>query len=51
MEYKEYAPGKLRYVIHYPPGFDPKGKNPILSHENPNLPPQQDDYSDKTRFG
>lgn len=34
MEYREYALGKLRYVIHYPPCFDPKGKNPILLHLN-----------------
>ncbi|MBQ4323848.1 MAG: prolyl oligopeptidase family serine peptidase [Clostridia bacterium] len=34
MEYKEFSLGKLRYVIHYPPCFDPSRPNPVLFHLN-----------------
>lgn len=34
MEYKEYALGKLRYVIHYPEGFSEREKRPVLIHLN-----------------
>lgn len=34
MEYKEFALGKLRYVVHYPEGFSFDRKNPLLIHLN-----------------
>lgn len=34
MEYQEYALGKLRYVVHYPDGFDETKTNPVLIHLN-----------------
>ena len=34
MEYKEFSLGKLRYVIHYPNGFDEGVPHPVLIHLN-----------------
>jgi len=34
MKHEEFILGKLRYVVHYPPTFDPDGENPILFHLN-----------------
>lgn len=34
MEWKEFSLGKLRYVIHYPDGFDPATPHPVLFHFN-----------------
>ena len=34
MEYKEFSLGKLRYVIFYPPTFDPNKEHPILFNLN-----------------
>ena len=34
MEYKEFALGKLRYVVHYPESFSLDQKNPLLIHLN-----------------
>lgn len=34
MEYKEFALGKLRYVIFYPPSFRPDAPNPVLFNLN-----------------